>query len=138
MMTIRMTTGQNDLDVAVAMLKLAYDTGVSDMRTKWFSISPTGGLKFKQHIHELLVLDRVRQKLIGRTDVTNEEFLFASYIGVKFDEASPGDDYFSSNPSMTCDDLFSDEPLSNDTFTAGATRQAKWDSKPFSSKRRSR
>jgi hypothetical protein len=89
MMTVRITTGQKDHLVCLSLLKLAYDTGVLDMRTKWFTITRSGGLRWKSLAIMEDILGRVVKGIVGRDDVSAEEFLFASYIGVKFNDEVP-------------------------------------------------
>lgn len=59
MMTIRVKTGQKDLYVCIKALLFAYDTGVIEMRTPWFSISKTEGLKWKSIAFGTEVLGQV-------------------------------------------------------------------------------
>lgn len=90
MMTIRVSTGQKDLNVCIAALKFAFDIGVSEMRTKWFSITATDGLRWKSVAFGADVLGQVAAYVSKKDDcywagfTANSEYLlmFADYIGV--------------------------------------------------------
>jgi hypothetical protein len=90
MMTIRVSTGQNEHDVCLQALIFAFNTGVTSMRTKWFSISPADGLKWKNLDFADVVLARVMSQLNKGEYIGNRGFVysvdlpagFGAYIGV--------------------------------------------------------
>jgi len=90
MMTIRVKTGQNDLDVCIEALRFAFSTGVVEMRTKWFSITPSYGLRWANINFGTSVLDRVRKTsevnnglgLFNRVCRSAYPAGFADYIGI--------------------------------------------------------
>jgi len=84
MMTIRVRTGQNDLDVCIAALRFACDTGVDEMRTKWFSITSSDGLKWKSLSFGARVLGRVTEDMGLPSMQTADNYNLCSYIGVHF------------------------------------------------------
>jgi hypothetical protein len=83
--TIYIQTSQNDLDVCIDCLKLAYDTGASEMRTKWFTLDATAGLRWVKIGFGTRVLDRVAEyynSLETRSQLTTFPELFIDFVGV--------------------------------------------------------
>jgi hypothetical protein len=86
MMTIRLSSGQNELDFCVSTLHYAFEAGVISMRTKWFTIDAIDGLRWKSVAFCEEVLARVINSIQNRSDVSQDEFDFALFCGIHFSD----------------------------------------------------